>query len=260
MQSSRYNFFDDIVCINLEHREDRKRISQNIFKKLNINCRFHTVKKHPKGGMYGCFDSHIQVIQDAYNKGLNNILIFEDDIKLTPSYTTSQFDICTEFMKYNKEWDIFFFGYIPCNTNRGSIKDLLNAEFVNGHIIKYRPFATHSYCVSRKGMQKILNNYKLDIGRIHVDQFYVNMKLESYCTVPMLFDQHFCLDNDNEPFDSFEAFIRRFQCQAEMYNLLYRPTLLKYKLHKHRNICILNIMIALMFIGVTIYIVKIKTK
>lgn len=258
MKSNRYNFFNDIVCINLEHREDRKRISQNIFEKLNVNCRFHTVKKHPNGGMYGCFESHIQVIQDAYNKNLDNILIFEDDIKLTPSYTTSQVEMCIDFMENNKEWDIFFLGYIPCNTNRGSMKDLLNAKFINSHIIQYRPFATHSYCLSRKGMQKILNNYKDHIGHIHLDQYYVNLKLDSYCTVPMLYDQYFCLETDNQPFDSFEAFIRRFQCQAEIYNLLYRPTLLKYKFYKHRNMCILNVIIAIMIMVVIIYIVKLK--
>lgn len=259
MKSNLNTFFNDIVCINLEHRKDRKQVSENIFKQLNINCRFHTVRKHPKGGMYGCFESHIQVIKDAYNKGLDNLLIFEDDIKLTPSYTNSQLEICTEFMKTNKEWDIFFLGYIPCNTNRGSMKDLFNAEFVNSHIIQYRPFATHSYCVSRKGMHKILNNYKNHIGQIHLDQYYVNLKLDSYCTVPMLFDQHLCLlGTDNEPFDSFEAFIRRFQCQADTYHLLYRPTLLKHKLYKHRNVCIVNVLIALMIIGVIIYIMKMK--
>ena len=258
MKSKTYTFFNDIVCINLQHRKDRKRISEKIFTKLNIDCHFHIVQKHPKGGMYGCFESHIQVIQDAYNKGLNNLLIFEDDIKLTPSYTSRQVEVCIDFMKNNTDWDIFFLGYIPCNTNRGSMKDLLYAEFVNEHIIKYRPFATHSYCLSRKGMKKILDNYKRYIGQIHLDQFYVNLKLDSYCTVPMLFDQHLCLESDNEPFDSFEAFARRFQCQADIYNLLYRPTLLKYKLHKYRNMYILNMIIALVVAGITIYIIKMK--
>jgi glycosyl transferase family 25 len=256
MKSNIYKFFDDIVCINLDFRKDRKLISQNIFKNLHINSRFHTVQKHPKGGMYGCFESHIQVIQDAYNKGLGNVLIFEDDIKLTPSYTSNQVDICIDFIKNNKDWDIFYLGYIPCNTNRGSINDLLKAEFVNEHIIKYRPFATHSYCLSRRGMHKILNNYKGHIGHIHLDQFYVNLKLDSFCTVPMLFDQHLCLESDNEPFDSFEAFARRFQCQADIYNLLYRPTLLKYKLYKYRTSYILSMITALIVLGVIVYILK----
>lgn len=259
MKSNTYAFFDDIVCINLEHRKDRKSISQSIFDKLNINCHFHTVQKHPKGGMYGCFDSHIQVIKDAYNKGVNYILIFEDDIKLTPSYTNSQVEICIEFLKGNKDWDIFFFGYVPYNTNRGSFRGLFNAKFVNNHIIEYRPFATHSYCVSRKGMNQILQHYELHIGKIHLDQFYVNLKLKSYCAVPMLFDQHLCLDGDNESFDSFETFARRFQCEADMYKLLYRPTLLKYKLYKHHTTCILNIIIALMIVGTIIYTIKMKS-
>lgn len=256
MVTTAYDFFDDIVCINLEHREDRKEISQKTFKALNINCRFHIVKKHPKGGMYGCFDSHIQLIKNAFEKGHDNLFIFEDDIKVTPSYTNALVETCIDFMKSNKKWEIFYFGYIPCNTNKGSMYEFWKAEYINNNIIKYRPFATHSYCINRKGMKKILDNYEQYIGKIHLDQYYVNLKLDSYCTVPMLFDQHLCLDSDNEAFNSYEAFARRFQCHIDMYNLLYKPTLLKYRINKHRHMCIINIITAVLLICVVILIVR----
>ncbi len=256
MNTNPYQYFDDIVCINLEHRLDKKIISQKIFDLLGINCRFLTVPKHPKGGMYGCFDSHIQVIQQAYEKGLNNILIFEDDIKVSPSYSQSQVKECVEFMQNNKDWDIFYLGYFACNTNRGSMKDFINSKFISNHIIEFRPFATHAYCLSRKGMRKILNTYKNYIGKIHLDHYYVKITLGSYCTVPLLFDQYLCLGTDNEPFDSFEAFVRKFQCKADLYHLLYRPTLIKYKYNKHYSQCFIHVVILLLLMFAIIGTVK----
>ena len=68
-----YDFFDDVICINLDISEDRRQHAQDIFDHLQIPARFFTATKHKNGGMYGCFDSHIQIIQDAYKRNLNNI-------------------------------------------------------------------------------------------------------------------------------------------------------------------------------------------
>jgi GR25 family glycosyltransferase involved in LPS biosynthesis len=78
-----YNFFDKIYCINLKHRPDRYISATKVFNDLNIpNVEFYITEKSSKGGRYGCFESHINVIKKAYNEGYNNILIFEDDIRL----------------------------------------------------------------------------------------------------------------------------------------------------------------------------------
>ena len=46
------------------------------FEKLGIPARFFITSKHANGGMYGCFDSHIQILIDAYKRDLDNILVF----------------------------------------------------------------------------------------------------------------------------------------------------------------------------------------
>ena len=255
MTQSLYRFFDDIVCINLDSRKDRRKGTQKVFDLLNISGRYHTVSRHPKGGMYGCFDSHIQVIKEAYDKGLSNLLVFEDDIKITPTYSNKQVHECVEFMKNNNEWDIFYLGYFPSNTTRGSMKDFIHADFINEHIIKYGPLAAHAYCVSRRGMKRILENYEVYIGRVHYDVFLVGLKLESYCVVPFLFDQYLCLTSDNSPEDNFEIFIRKFQCNAETYHLMYRPTLMKYNLHKHKKQCLSRIVIMSFIITLFVFII-----
>ena len=59
--SNPYDFFDDIVCINLDISVDRKKHAEHYFEKLGIPARFFTAVKHELGGLYGCFDSHIQI-------------------------------------------------------------------------------------------------------------------------------------------------------------------------------------------------------
>jgi glycosyl transferase family 25 len=93
------DFFNDIVCINLRSRPDRRQYMTSLLNKLEIPCRFHTVTKHPKGGRYGCFESHIQVIQECYNKGDKYIIVLEDDIVPSQSYSKTLFKHAIQFMK-----------------------------------------------------------------------------------------------------------------------------------------------------------------
>jgi hypothetical protein len=68
-----YNYFDDIVCINLDFRRDRREEAQHNFRKLNIPAKLFTVK-HEKGGRYGCFNSHIQVLKYAQQNNYIHVL------------------------------------------------------------------------------------------------------------------------------------------------------------------------------------------
>ena len=112
-----FNFFDKIFCINLKYRKDRYISANKVFNKLNIiNVEFYITDKSPKGGRYGCFESHINVIKKAYHLGYNNILIFEDDIRPSNFYNLDLLDSSIDFMK-NNNWDIFYLGYIVSNKN-----------------------------------------------------------------------------------------------------------------------------------------------
>jgi hypothetical protein len=75
-----------IYCINLEHRNDRKIHSINEFSKINIhykNVKYLSFTKDNRGGVYGCYDSHMKVWNDFYYNYPNNkfCLVFEDDFK-----------------------------------------------------------------------------------------------------------------------------------------------------------------------------------
>src|SRR5438132_2982786 len=73
-------------CINIYERQDNYISAKKQFKKHNIDVNFIRNHKHSKGGRYGCFDSHIQCVKDGYNKGLDYIVVFEDDFKIKGDY------------------------------------------------------------------------------------------------------------------------------------------------------------------------------
>lgn len=244
-----YLFFDDIVCINLNSRPDRRESTQSIYNQLNIPGRFHTVTKHPKGGSYGCFDSHIQVIREAYNKGSQNILIFEDDVKVTPTYTTEQLKKCVKFMKHNTEWDIFYLGYIITPIHYGSLYEFMKAPFVEEHVIEFKPLAAHSYCLNRRSMKHILDNYTRYIETVPYDVFLLDINLKIYCTVPILFSQHLCNGSDNPLFsNSIEEPYRRLQCFSEKNNMFCRVTYLKYNIKKNQQKLKLQIIVSVLVV------------
>lgn len=212
---SPYDFFDRIVCINMKHRKDRYDGVNRVFAQIGIKnkVQFLHAEKALQGGMYGCFKSHINVIQDAYNSGISRLLVFEDDVYPTTSYSTYMINLGVEFMQ-SHVWDIFYYGYFPINE---SYDNIFLAKAETPHIINYRPNALHAYCVNRSGMKKILSMYKDVIGKIHVDEFFSSklLGLQSFCIVPMLFEQHLCLSHDNQATKLSHMVARKMQCTVE---------------------------------------------
>lgn len=71
----------DFVCISLKHRDDRRKSSQKLFRNLNINklVNWWVVDRHPSGGVYGCFESHVSVWNcSEFIKPF--LCVFEDDL------------------------------------------------------------------------------------------------------------------------------------------------------------------------------------
>jgi hypothetical protein len=49
-------------CISLKENEIDRQRCQQIFDKHHLDVEFNIVERSPKGGVYGCFESHIQTI------------------------------------------------------------------------------------------------------------------------------------------------------------------------------------------------------
>lgn len=227
---------DAIFCINLNERPERKKWAANVFKLIGLESKvkFHVVNRHPQGGRYGCFESHIQVIKYCYKKGYNRILVFEDDMVPSPSYSKKLVQkTCDLMTKHDGKWDIFYLGYFPLSDQKKlDIHKFFGAPYIDTNLVLYNPLGTHAYCISRRGMKNILNRYKPFLGKVHYDIFLATQNLVRYCVTPLLFEQKFCFPTDNSVHNIIEGIARTQQCHVEKTHLLHFCSYWKQKTHE----------------------------
>tara|TARA_Y100000389_G_C17303044_1_gene433958 strand:- start:96 stop:860 length:765 start_codon:yes stop_codon:yes gene_type:complete len=173
-----WNFFDSIRCINLKNREDRHMNSSYVFNKHKIPVEYYHVDKHPNGGLQGCFESHIQLVTEAYNNNLKNIVIFEDDITDTKYLTKRNIRKIIRFLK-NNDWDIFFLGPHP------DIRRFSTDKTKISNIYKINSICGHAYILNRNYI-KLMANTKFN--GTPLDYLY-KFNNKSYGHIPSLFIQ-----------------------------------------------------------------------
>ena len=144
-----------IYCINLEHRTDRKKHSAQQFKKLDIlhtNVIYPYFIKDTRGGVYGCFDSHIKVWAHFFKNYPHNkyCLVFEDDF-VSNTKSINIINKATRFINNNyAQIDILFLHNI-----RVAVKDKLNNNtFTRGYGL-----GAHAYIINRHYIQSIIDKW-----------------------------------------------------------------------------------------------------
>jgi hypothetical protein len=91
-------------CINLKRRKDRKKkmVKQFLKYKMEKSVEFFTAKLHPDGGVAGCRDSHLQIIQKAKSLKLPYVMILEDDLQFSQNLH--------KLPEFPKEWSMLYLG------------------------------------------------------------------------------------------------------------------------------------------------------
>jgi glycosyl transferase family 25 len=228
---SAYSKLDRIICINLANRTDKRSRVTEVFNKLKIPVQFFTAQRHSQGGRYGCFNSHINVIKQAFDDGLEHILIFEDDVVPSPSYSERFIQFAVEFLiDTNNNVDILQLGYYPIIDDSGTLLPLFKAPFTDKQrrMMKFTAAGFHAYCLTRSGMSKILSSeWQKHMGDAHFDMYVVGLQLNGYCCVPTLFEQNSCLGTDNLSRITKEKVGRIFQCTSDRMFLLHKISILK---------------------------------
>lgn len=160
---------DRIVCINLATRKDRFQKANNRFQAVGLrNVDFFSAQPHKRGSLYGCFDSHRTCIQKAYDDGLSNLLIFEDDVKFMDGWEGVFVDAEHFLQSFDEDED---------DNNDISSDCFYDALFLGGQIVyvqekttssiqKAKCVMAHAYIVSRRGMKSFLDNVPLIEQRI----------------------------------------------------------------------------------------------
>ena len=104
---------------------------------------------HERGGTYGCWKSHMDVLKIAAIQNLDWVLVFEDDAIPTNEFNKSIFDkILNSLSLLPKEWDLVGLGGIAScwSTAAQKYSDLF-------YQVPF--FELHSYIASRKFMNSI---------------------------------------------------------------------------------------------------------
>jgi hypothetical protein len=173
-------FGGHIRCINLITRKDRYKESLAVFNEFQIPVTYFLTTKHPNGGGQGCFESHIQIIREAYFAGAERVLIFEDDIIASKSLTPARLEKAINFMKTANNWEIFYLGVLP------RILDTYSARTKQSGIYQLRGICTHGYVINRSAMEKLIH---LKYEGITIDYYYINCFSKTYAIYPTLFYQ-----------------------------------------------------------------------
>jgi len=241
--------FDKIICINLRERTDKYNSVKTVFDKLNLDVEFYHAEKHKTSGRIGCFESHISVIQNCYDKNLQNVLIFEDDVIDTPAYSSNVISNIELYMKNNEWCEYLQLGYTILLHEFYSYFTSVNLDsnYTRANIIKYNGNCTHAYIVNRKGMERILKTWKQSVyeKELDLDVYYKELFSENGAACcPILFDQNFCIDSDNDTATtSYYKLMRDVSCVQYNFSFLYFLSLCR----EYIRICIIIILCAVVF-------------
>lgn len=196
-----FRFFDRIVCINFKHRTDNYASALSTFTSIGIQNKIYFYQpelpdQDESFAEYTMFNAHIAVIKQSFESGHSNILIFEDSIKPTRSYSREAILKAVRFMS-NNSYGIFHLGFEAYN--KIALSTPYSAPFVNNNVIEFAPYSSFAYCLSRRGMEIVLEMYKIFINTVNLSYMYSSILLpvEKYCFAPMLFEQYICYPHAN---------------------------------------------------------------
>jgi len=152
------DYFDKVYCINLDKRTDRWAQAQTEFKKLGIEndvIRWTGVE-HPNGNL-GCTLSHLNLIKKCKEEGLNNVLIFEDDVLFVET-DIKLLEKAFKDLKSIGKWDLFYIGVTMCPRSGRFIR-------ITDRILKTNfAFTTHAYAANAQAFDPMIEAWNRSIS------------------------------------------------------------------------------------------------
>lgn len=169
------------IEINIFDAVDGRNINVDDLLKSGLLCEKFS-KSFPHKPVYGCYLSHLNLLNKIYNDNNSDYtIIFEDDFNID----TDNFDEEINKIINNNDFDMVFLGNL--NNNKG--------EHVKDNLYRYdqnRPlWGTHGYLVNNKKVKHIIDNLQLMNDAIDVK--YMNLlkenKIDALICNPILVSQ-----------------------------------------------------------------------
>jgi len=173
-------YFDGVFCINLQQATERR-------------AHVGRVDRDPGNSERGCFNSHLSVIRYAHEQGLQNVVIFEDDVNVFRPTELDSFNSAmqqvVDFLSTDQTWELFYLGHIqnlgylyrtPMRPLPGSSGGCSGSSYIYE---VQDALGGHAYVLSRRGMEKVLHESYCGEG---VD-FMLSSRLRCHARYPMMF-------------------------------------------------------------------------
>ncbi|PNH01585.1 hypothetical protein TSOC_012509 [Tetrabaena socialis] len=229
-----YDGFDAVICISLEGASEREQNMKQIAAVTGAPIEFYRARRHALGGRHGCFHSHVQVARLAYERGCENVLIFEDDVRLSPGYDPEIIRHAADFARGKTGWNMLQLGYSTLRHNTDILGPVhfMFAEKETPHIVRHGSMLCHAYCLSRPAMRTMILAGGAHLAQpggatAQVDAFILQIFKGGYFAVtPLQFDQKWCSASYNDSATFVERFFRANQCDAETWDLFYHLSML----------------------------------
>ena len=159
-----------VFCINLDKRSDRRASAEKEFRKHKIPVKFHTVAADPRGGIYGCWESHATLMKKIWESKLDFGIIFEDDFRIIGNLP----EIISEAEKLPKDsWDFISLHY-----------DSIIYHPINKHFYRGTGWRTMGYLVNRNYLKRFVRQGKFTFPKpegYHLDiELFINNKSPIY--------------------------------------------------------------------------------
>lgn len=173
------NFFKAAYVINVKERIDRRTQFESMVSQANLGeiIRFEAIRDHADGA-WGCAQSHMAIVRMAKEQSLENVLIFEDDAKLSDTFNTTIHSALSQLMSY--KWDFFYLG----------TRLIAPAKMVTPNLARIiAAFTTHAYAVNHTMYDKILAYDHKEQKAIDVHYSWLtridNSYGDSFCMYPI---------------------------------------------------------------------------
>ena len=139
--------FDRIVCLNVLERPERLAHAKQEFEKVGIldSVDFRIAPRRKNG----CFEAHWNAIHEGFQDGLDNILIFEDDVVFNEGWQQVIKDT-NGFVKEEPDWEYLNIGYDV---------HYVEESRTNPNIVNGKSASAHAFSMSRRGMQLFLERF-----------------------------------------------------------------------------------------------------
>jgi GR25 family glycosyltransferase involved in LPS biosynthesis len=168
------SYFGAALVINLAERVDRRRSVEKEFQKAAwADYRFFPASRFDDAAGFklpswrGCFTSHLECLRLAQQQQLENVLIFEDDIALSPSISRLTPAIIATIRKL--DWDFLYFGHeMTGNIARATPRtNGVLFERYDGEIM-----TAHFYAVNSRIIPRLITHFERNARTVPGDHEY----------------------------------------------------------------------------------------